>query len=153
MKKKINGADLKASLKMLFTHQPLAVLATDTGVTPYTSLVAFAAEDDLRHIFFATTRSTQKFANIQNNPRVSLLIDNRSNQVDDFRDAMAATVLGVATELKDSQRAPARELYLAKHPFLKEFVTSPTCALMRVEVQKYLVVSRFQNVTVLKMQP
>lgn len=153
MKKKIDGSELKASLITLFTHQPLAVLATDTGVTPYTSLVAFAAQDDLRHIFFATTRSTQKFANIENNPRVSLLIDNRSNAVDDFRNAMAATVLGVATELSDLPRESAQGLYLAKHPFLKEFVTAPTCALMRVEVQKYLVVNRFQNVTVLRMLP
>jgi hypothetical protein len=42
-------------------------------------------------------------------------------------------------------------IYLAKHPHLKEFVSSPTCALIKVRVQKYYVVSKFQNVQELHM--
>jgi hypothetical protein len=36
--------------------------------------------------------------------------------------------------------------YLAKHPHLKDFVQSPTCALCQIRVQSYYVVSHFQSV-------
>jgi hypothetical protein len=39
-----------------------------------------------------------------------------------------------------------RKLYLSKHPYLKEFVSSPTCALLRMDVETYYVVHQFQNV-------
>jgi len=38
------------------------------------------------------------------------------------------------------------KMYLAKHPHLKEFVTSPTCALVKIRVDVYYLVWRFQNV-------
>lgn len=37
-------------------------------------------------------------------------------------------------------------IYLDKHPSLKEFVESPTTALLSVRVKTYIMVSRFQNV-------
>ena len=100
-------------LRDLFSDQPLAVLATDAGGRPYTSLVAFAAASDLTRLLFATTRATRKFANILENPRVSLLIDNRANEVSDFRNAVAVTVLGTAAEVSGDEKAPLAALYLA----------------------------------------
>jgi hypothetical protein len=133
-------------LRKLFATQQLAVLATDHSGHPYASLVAFAASDDLREILFATTRDTRKFANLKSNNRVSLLIDNRANQVADFCQAIAVTALGVGEELAETARTVSEAIYLAKHPHLEEFVTAPTCALVRVQVQSYYMVSRFQNV-------
>jgi len=133
-------------LQELFAAQRLAVLATDHGGHPYASLVAFAVSTDLRELFFATTRDTRKFANLQANPRVSLLIDNRANQVKDFSAAVAVTVLGSSTELTGPSRLAGADFYLAKHPHLAEFVDAPSCALMRVQVQSFFLVSRFQNV-------
>jgi len=37
-------------------------------------------------------------------------------------------------------------IYLDKHPSLKEFVESPTIALLSVRVKTCIMVSRFQNV-------
>jgi len=133
-------------LRELFAYLRLAVLATDHGGHPYASLVAFAVSYDLRELLFATSRDTRKFANLKSNNWVSLLIDNRSNQVEDFTRAIAVTVLGVCEELAETARADSQALYLAKHPHLEEFVTAPSCALVRVRVQSYYLVSRFQNV-------
>jgi heme iron utilization protein len=133
-------------LRELFASQRLAVLGTDHGGHPYASLVAFAVSDDLREILFATNRDTRKFANMKSNNRVSLLIDNRSNQVADFSQAIAVTLLGAGEELAEADRPVSEALYLAKHPNLEEFVTSPSCALVRVRVQSCYLVSRFQNV-------
>ena len=138
--------DVRSQLQELFASQHLAVLATDHNGQPYASLVAFAINADLRELFFATTRDTRKFANLQANPRVSLLIDNRANQVTDFSAAVAVTVLGNSAELPGPARRAGTALYLAKHPHLAEFVAAPSCALIRVQVQSFFLVSRFQNV-------
>jgi len=137
---------IKQILNELFTSQKLAVLGTHQGGQPYGSLVAFAATSDLRNLVFATTRATRKFANLRSDPRVSMVLDNRSNRVADFRKAVAATALGRAREVRGKERENLAEMYLAKHPHLKEFVGSPTCALVKMRVEVYYVVWRFQNV-------
>lgn len=137
---------IKKILSGLFTSQKLAVLATHQKGQPYGSLVAFAAASDLKHLVFATTRTTRKFANLEADPRVSMVLDNRSNRVADFRKAVAATALGRAGEARGKERGKLAAIYLAKHPHLKDFVNSPTCALVKVRVEVYYVVWRFQNV-------
>lgn len=138
--------DVMEKIRGLFVSQRLAVLATSHQGQPYTSLVAFTFSNDLRRLFFATTRATRKFANLQAEPRVSLLIDNRSHRSDDFREAMAVTALGLAREVTDSERQGLLDLYLERHAGLKEFATAPTCALLQIDVTRYSLVSRFQNV-------
>ena len=141
-----NIAESTDILKELCTGRPLAVLATDAGSGPYTSLVAVAVTPDLRQIFFATLRATRKWANLAENHHVSLLIDNRSNQVTDFSRAAAATILGTAKELDGTERKKALALYLDRHPHLAEFTASPSCALFRVQIGSIYLVTRFQDV-------
>lgn len=151
MSKRDDIAGLKQTISGLFSEQKLAVLSSFGDGQPYASLVAFAATDDLKHIIFATTRSTRKYANIWIKSNVALLIDNRTNEEKDFSYAVAATVLGRAEEVRGPQRKSFLAIYLRKHPYLKEFVSSPSCALLKVRVQKYYVVNRFQNVQELHM--
>ncbi|HHO75373.1 MAG TPA: pyridoxamine 5'-phosphate oxidase family protein [Deltaproteobacteria bacterium] len=153
--RKINVKDTKKlteQLHELFFTQPLAVLSTTGNSQPYCSLIAFAITDDLKDMIFATSRSTRKYTNIKSNARVSLLIDNRSNEVSDFHNAMAVTATGEVTEISEQEEPDCLRIYLKKHPHLEEFVMSPTSALMRVEVGKYYVVRRFQNVMVLQIR-
>ena len=137
---------LKQKLKELFDSQRLAVLATHRSGQPYGSLVAFAATDDLKHLLFATTRGTHKYANLSQDGRVAMLVDNRSNQEADFHNAIAATAVGTVEEVEGGEKEGLLECYLVKHPYLKEFVASLTCAFLKVKVETYYVVSRFQEV-------
>jgi nitroimidazol reductase NimA-like FMN-containing flavoprotein (pyridoxamine 5'-phosphate oxidase superfamily) len=137
---------LRKTLEALFDSQRLGVLATFGRGQPYGSLVAFAATDDLKHLLFATTRATRKYANLVAQSRVSMLVDNRSNQDSDFHSSIAVTAMGRAEEVEASERDRFLKLYLAKHPYLEDFVMSPTCALLKISVDKYYMVSRFQNV-------
>ena len=137
---------IREILLKLCSSQKLGVLGTHQAGQPYGSLVAFAATSDLKNLVFATTRATRKFANLRSDPRVSVVMDNRSNRVADFRKAVAATVLGRAREVRGKEREKLAKMYLAKHPHLKEFVTSPTCALVKIRVEVYYLVWRFQNV-------
>jgi len=147
-----NVSQQKKMLNDLFELQKLAVLATHSKGQPYASLMAFAATKNLKNIIFATTRSTRKFANLTADHRVALLIDNRSNAESDFHKAVAVTVTGTVAEVASRDRKRFARLYRAKHPHLEDFVESPTCALLRMNVQTYYIVSRFQNVVELHMK-
>ncbi len=133
-------------LRQLFGTQRLGVLASQNEGQPHTSLIAFAATADLRHLVFATTRATRKYANLRADARVALLVDNRSNRDADFRAAMAVTAYGRALELSGAGRDGYLELYLGKHPHLREFANAPSCALVVIAVRTYAVVERFQHV-------
>jgi heme iron utilization protein len=133
-------------LQELCRRQPLAALATNAGSHPYVNLVAVAVTEDLRHLYFTTLRSTRKWANLTRDPQVSLLMDNRSNQVSDFSRAAAVTLLGTAVEMIGAAHEQGLTIFLARHPHLADFTASPSCALFRVEVDRMYLVTRFQNV-------
>jgi nitroimidazol reductase NimA-like FMN-containing flavoprotein (pyridoxamine 5'-phosphate oxidase superfamily) len=139
-------AEVWATIRALLESQRLAVLSTQDQIQPYSNLVAFAATPDLKCLLFATTRATRKYANLLANRRVSILIDNRSNEAADFAEAAAVTVLGQAEEMQGTELTQLLPLYLDRHPYLRDFVTSPTCALFRVSVERYILVTRFQDV-------
>ncbi len=130
----------------LLHSQKLAVLSTQDHGQPYCNLIALAATTDLKYLLFATTRATRKYANLMADPRVALLVDNRKNEVADFTDAAGLTALGKAWELQGLERQQFLKIYLEKHPNLEAFVANPDCALLRVKVDKYIVVTRFQEV-------
>lgn len=142
----IDSVEIRQIIHNLLSSQRLAVLSTQMSGRPYSNLVAFAANENLKEIFFATTRTTRKFANVIAEPRVSLLVDNRSNEETDFGETSAVTVLGAAAEVLGPERENYLQIYLKKHPYLEEFVSAPTCALMRIKVEKFIMVTRFQEV-------
>ena len=134
------------TLHELCLGQPLAVLATAAGSAPYASLVAIAVTPDLRRLYFATPRATRKAANLAGNPQVALLLDNRSNQLTDFTRAAAATMIGIAEELRGARRASGLACYLNRHPHLADFTASPGTVLFVVTVTRITLVTRFQQV-------
>ena len=130
----------------LLTTQHFAVLATQGREYPYCTLVGYAASADGKEIVFATIRNTRKYNNLIKTPKVSMLIDSQKNQVNDFKDALALTALGSAQEVDNESSPDYLTVYLKKHPYLKEFVTAPNCALIKIVVRKYILVTHFQNV-------
>ena len=141
----MNEDEIKRALLELFNIQKLAVLASNKQNQPYPNLIAFTCTDDLKNFIFVTKRDSIKFNNIMNNPQVSLLIDNRENQPSDFSSAIAVSVFGSAEEIKEDLDQHI-SLYLQKHPYLEDFVKSSDCALLKIHVEKYSMVSQFQNV-------
>lgn len=137
---------LLSEIQSLLQSKLFGVLATQGSEYPYCSLVGFAASEDGGSLYFATLRETRKYKNLCETPRVSLLIDDQTNQAADLAGARALTVLGTALEVGPDLRKGALALYLRKHPQLKEFVTSPDCALVKIQVSKYILVSNFQRV-------
>ncbi len=147
------AADIQKQIRDLFGSQNLAVLATQNNEQPYASLVAFAASEDLKYLYFVTPKTTRKFANLTANARVALLINSSTNQTADFHQAIAVTAVGEADEITGAEREQRLSLYLAKHPYLEEFAQSPTCALVRVTARSYYLVKNFQKVLEFHLTP
>jgi hypothetical protein len=140
------AAEVLEIIRNLLASQRLAVLSTQNQGQPYSNLVAFAAAPDLKYLLFVTSRATRKYANLLADSRVSILIDNRTNEATDFAEAAAVTVLGQAWEMYGVDRQQLLPIYLERHPYLQNFVNSPNCALLRVKVERYILVTRFQDV-------
>ena len=124
-----------------------AVLATAHDNMPYTSLVAYAFDRQEKAFVFLTPRKTTKYINILGNPNVSLLIDTRENTDRDYLSGEAFTVLGKAVALKKSKRRERLlKTFLNKHPKLSDFSKEPSTAVIAVDIQKCLKVTKFQEV-------
>lgn len=142
-----------AILRELLETQLLGVLGTQREGEPYTSLVGFVATPDLRQLLFVTGRSTRKIANLATDARASMLVDNRKNRSSDFTEASAATAVGVVEEIGDEDQAEFERLFLAKHPHLEGFIRAPSSVLLRLRVSVYMVVTQFQHVIELRIDP
>jgi nitroimidazol reductase NimA-like FMN-containing flavoprotein (pyridoxamine 5'-phosphate oxidase superfamily) len=148
----VSDEQIRDRLRNLLHGQPLGVLATCDREGVHATLVAFASTDDLREIVFATDRATRKFRMLEESPRVAMLVDDRTNEVSDFRDACAVTAHGETAEVESGRLNELREIYLRKHPHLEAFVSAPTCALVRMKVEKYDLVGNFQDVHELRIE-
>lgn len=143
--------DFLRRVRELLASQRVGVLATHYRRTPHQSLIAYVASDDLHEILFVTPRYTRKVEAMGEDPRVSLLLDNRQNAASDFDACIAVTARGLAEPLP-AQPAPALlPHYLAKHPHLEDFVRSPSCSIFLIRVRSYSLVSSFQRVEELSL--
>ena len=134
------------TLRRVLASQQVAVLATSNEGQPYCTLVGFSVSNDLKSLFFATPRTTRKFAYIQADGRVSMSIDDRASTEADFFNAVGITACGRAEEYPKDPKGRYLKQYRKKHPYLEDFVRSPQCAFIRVRVEKYVIVRKFQEV-------
>jgi hypothetical protein len=142
----------RESIEALLRSQYFAVLSTRGATHPYGTLVGFAATVDMRHIVFATMKDTRKFRNLSAYGRVSLLIDSRTNRVEDLKDASALTALGEVCAVESGRDGEHRALYLERHPHLASFLDDPNTVIVCVKVSRYILVSRFQEVFELEIE-
>lgn len=139
--------------RRLLSSQGIGVLATSGAQGAHLSLVAFAALWEERILYFATPKSTRKFANLLADPRAVLLVDDRVNQPADLHRAAAVTVRGSAREMDREARDAVMATYLRQHPHLGDFARAPSIALVSLRMEEIEVVQAFQQVTRLSFQP
>jgi len=140
-------------IQVIVRDQALAVLATTNQGKPHPSLIGFTVSDDLTQLVFATSRSSLKFKNIVAEPEVALLVDTRQNRPDDFFSATAISIYGTACEIQETELTYYRNLFLDRHPQLRDFVFSATTALIKVNVTRYKLISEFEKAAELLIRP
>jgi general stress protein 26 len=142
--------ELMKKVRELLGAQKVGVLATEYEGQPYASLVAFAATPDLGSLLFATERSTRKYMNMSVNPKATLLVDNRNEGLADVDAALAAAAMGKVEEARGKDWGELSEIYLEKNPDFSGFLES--AALMRLQVDNYIVVRGLRSITVVEMR-
>ena len=127
-------------IKTLIRDKKMCVMATVSGSEPYCSLMAYASSKDCREIYMVTHRKTKKFANLRENPHVSLLIDSRDDaRGSTFSRAVALTVNGIFQEIDgEEKREQVRIALLARHSDLEEFIGHPDAELLCIRVNSFL---------------
>ena len=147
----VSDPNPRTMLRELLLSRFVGVLTTTDAAVPRPCLVGYVATPDLTTLVFVTPRQTRKFANIERNPAVAFLVDNRQNTVADVREAVAATAFGEARELLGAEREDHLPPFVQRHPSLDEFARSPTSAMIGISVRSFELVWQFQNV--LEIQP
>jgi uncharacterized protein YhbP (UPF0306 family) len=138
---------LSDRIRRLVQEERFAVLCTQGQGQPYGSVVAFALSDDLSVAVFSTPMTTRKYRLLSECERVALVVDNRGKHPHDMMKVEAITATGQAIQLKpDPELDQWAELLTARHPYLRSFVTAPSTALFRIDIVRYLYVTRFQEV-------
>jgi len=142
---------IKQKIQHVFDNQLYGVLATSDDNQPYTSLLAFANTADLKYIFLAMGSSSYKFQNLTKNQKIAFFIDNRSNDNFDTSDAYAITAFGTASPIQNKERKDVEKIYLTRHPQLQQFIQSENNRLIKITVDSYSFVERFEDVFVVEM--
>jgi nitroimidazol reductase NimA-like FMN-containing flavoprotein (pyridoxamine 5'-phosphate oxidase superfamily) len=134
-------------IRSLVSEEPFAVLCTQGEGQPYGSVVAFAFDPAQQSFVFATAMATRKYRLLSECDRVALVVDNRGRFPDDLMRVGAVTVTGRAQQLEPGPAYTRwSRLLTERHPYLKAFVEAPSTALFRVDVVRFLHVTRFQEV-------
>ena len=107
---------IERAVKILEANRIMSIATLRDDGWPQATIVGYAHEGIL--LYFAISRTSQKFANIQRDNRVSLAIGR------DFHDPAAIRGLSIAaraSEVTDQrQRVRAAKLLLSQHPGLKK---------------------------------
>ena len=130
---------MNQKIRELIENNDLCVLATVAGTAPHCSLMSYAAAEDVREIYMVTHKNTKKFANLEGNPGISLLIDSRETDQGERRHmARALTVTGVYEKVKDEPKnGEMRRRLLERHPHLKNFIDDPQAQFILVRVKAF----------------
>lgn len=138
---------IETEIRTLCLEQPFAVLATQGEGQPYASLISFGVSDDLKHLVFSTPAQTRKYNLIIKNRKVSILVDNRSQQPESINLISGVTITGRARALTDTVEIENwSRLLIEKHSYLQKFVKSPSSSLIVVDTVRFFYVRRFQEV-------
>ena len=142
-----SGEDLDRIVKRLVDGQLYGVLCTQGQGQPYGSLVAYAMTPELDTAVFATQRATRKYHLLLECDRVALVVDNRSALPGRLMEVEAVTATGLAHEVATGPEFEQwSRLLTDRHSYLDTFVRSASSAVFRIEIVRYVHVTRFQEV-------
>jgi nitroimidazol reductase NimA-like FMN-containing flavoprotein (pyridoxamine 5'-phosphate oxidase superfamily) len=144
---------IQEQIRGLVKGQPFCVLCTQGDGQPYGSVVALAYNDECASLAFATPEGTFKYRLLCECDRVALVVDTRSQYPDDVMRAAAVTATGRAVRLQPGTDLDWWQARLAeRHPQLAAFFIARDTALFRVDIERYKLVTRFQEVHVWEPQ-
>jgi nitroimidazol reductase NimA-like FMN-containing flavoprotein (pyridoxamine 5'-phosphate oxidase superfamily) len=133
------GDTMLEKMKELVKANDLCVLATVSEGRPHCSLMSYISDEDGHEIFLISDKTTKKYANLMENPVVSLLIDTREEEKGQRRIYIKAlTVSGEFQTIDDSvKKGLIREKFLKRHPHLIDFLNDPGAEIFSIKTKSF----------------
>lgn len=127
-------------IKRLIRRNDMCVLATCHKGQPHCSLMAYLADEKAVTIYMATRKETSKYKYLVENPRVSLLIDTRTEKdLKKRAEIQALTISGICTPVAEPAKADlVRRQIVEHHPHLGALVEHPDAAIIEVHIESFL---------------
>jgi nitroimidazol reductase NimA-like FMN-containing flavoprotein (pyridoxamine 5'-phosphate oxidase superfamily) len=108
---------LQPAIAILESHRTMAVSTVRPDGWPQTTIVGYA--NDGWTVYFLIFRSSQKFANIERDDRISIAVGGDPNNLSEIKAVYAGAH---ASEVKDaSEQERAWSLLMQRHPNLADF--------------------------------
>ena len=125
-------------MKDLVQKMNTCVLATASSSKPHCSLMSYIADPECREIYMVTHRQTKKYANLRENPWVSLLIDTREEDSHkEIGQKKALTITGAFQKIDPGKKDAVRARFLKKLPQLKELIDDPDAEIISIRVHSF----------------
>ena len=135
-------------IRGLVEGQHYGVLCTQIDGQPYGSMIALAFTEDLCYAVFSTPKATRKYRNLTGCNNVAIVVNNLDRFPNELMKVEAFTITGRAVEIVSEQEHSRWSALLAgRHPRLKSFIESPSTAILKVAVVRFVLVHSFQDVT------
>lgn len=116
-------------LRLVKSRAHCALATSDASGAPHASLMAFAAAPDASEFWLASPADTRKLRNLAENPRASLLLDDRDGSGTSCAGGAPALALTVEAQARPfagpEQEAQARAALLSRHPGLASIFDGP----------------------------
>jgi general stress protein 26 len=125
-------------IKDMLAENSLCVLATCSENRPHCSLMAYIYDVRENVIFMMTLRATQKYRNICQNPRVSVLVDTRS-RLSGAEKNQALTISATCSLSADQKvRSGILSRIVRKHPHLQDLAGIPDIEVLTLRPTAFL---------------
>jgi len=105
------------AIEILDAHRTMAIATVRPDGWPQTTIVGYANDGLL--LYFLISRSSQKFANIQNDDRVSVAIGEEPREFSELKAVYAGANASEVTDAR--QREDAWRLLVQRHPNLADY--------------------------------
>lgn len=133
--------DILNDIKSLIKSRRHCVMATVNKTQPYCSLMTYITDEKVSCVYMVTHRNSRKFANLNTNPQVSLLIDTREK-----KQSQAMTVMGLFRELNTpSEAEKIRENFFNDHPHMKTFIDHPESTVICIQIKSVLLLNGLED--------
>jgi general stress protein 26 len=133
--------DDKRRIRELLLSTNLGTLATVSKGLPECHLMFFAFSDDQKKGYFITGRDSTKFRHIKENPKVSILIDDRQHGLEE---AAALTINGSAAEIVGYRRSEAINIFTRRNPQLATFTNDSKSVVIELTID-HMVLNSFRR--------
>ncbi len=134
-----NEKEKKATCLELIRSNDILVLSTHGGPEPHSSLMTYASSADGSEIYMVSRKNSKKWINIERNPSVSLLIDDRDAKLEKrSSEIKALTISGEHVHVTSHrEKADIIKLISDKNPNIASLFSGPECEIIRIKATSF----------------